>query len=159
MAVVGGAVGFTMLCIDILFGHSNPYAGILTYLVLPIVAAAGGGMAFEVGIEPPQREHVLARDDADLGPCGVQDRRRVPLRQHETIVVLVGRIARVVPHFATEERRHDLGSGAAGARVTAARLGGREDGVDPQACRDVLQRAHARGRLNWQKGGPPKGSL
>ena len=82
---------------------------------------------FEIGIDAPQREQILARDDAGLGPRGVEDRRGVALREDEPIVVGVVRIARVVPHLRKEERSHDLGRRAAGRRMAAAGLGRRDD--------------------------------
>ena len=42
-------------------------------------------MAFEVRIDPPQLQQLGAVEGAGLGPRGVQNRRRVALRQHEAI--------------------------------------------------------------------------
>ena len=72
-------------------------------------------MSLEIGIEAPQRQQLIARDDARLGPGGIEDRRRVSFRQHEAIVVGVLRVARVVAHLREEQRRDDVGRGAAGA--------------------------------------------
>ena len=69
-----------------------------------------------------QREQVLALQEAGLGPRGVQERRRMPFRQHETVVVGMLRIARVVAHLGKEQRRDDVGRRAARAGVAAARL-------------------------------------
>src|SRR3954470_930412 len=111
-------------------------------------------MTFEIGIEFPQCEQLLPRDDPGLRPCGVQDWRRVPLREDEPIIVLVARIRHVVAHLGEEERRHQFGHGTARAGMTRTRFTGREHRIDAQACGDVLQR-YARGRLDWQ-GRPPE---
>ena len=108
------------------------------------------GMPFEVGIEPAQRQQRVAADDARFRPRGVQNRRRVSLRQHEAIVVRVLRIARVVAHLAEEQRRHDLGGRAAGARMPAACFGRRTHRIDAQARGDVHQRRNARCRFYCQ---------
>ena len=59
-----------------------------------------GGQASDIlgiGVEAIGRRLRVARDDdAGFGPCGVKNRGGVSLRQHQAIVVLVPRIARVM---------------------------------------------------------------
>src|SRR4051812_33349834 len=107
-------------------------------------------MPFEIRVEFPQCEQLLTRDDPRLGPCGVQDRRRMPLGENEAIVVLVARIRAVVAHLGEEEGRHQFGHGTARAGMTRTCFTGREHRIDAQTRSNVLQRRYARGRLDWQ---------
>ena len=66
-------------------------------------------MPFQIGIEAAQLEQFTAIEGAGLGPCGIQNRRGMTLRQHEAIGIRVVRIARVKPHLGEEEGRHDVG--------------------------------------------------
>ena len=74
----------------------------------------------------------LALEQPDLGPCRVEDRRGVPLGEHEAVVIRVVRVARVVAHFREEQRRDDLGGGRAGGRVATSCFAGRADTIDAQ---------------------------
>ena len=96
-------------------------------------------MPFEVRVELPQPQELLARKEARLGPCGVQHGSSMPLREHEAIVLGVLRIARVVPHLGEEQRGHHVRSGHAARGMAASRLRGREDRVDPKLRRDIPQ--------------------
>ena len=58
-----------------------------------------------------QLQQLVARKEPGLGPGRIEDRRRVPLRQHEAIVVGILRILRIEAHLGEEQRRHDLGRG------------------------------------------------
>ncbi len=99
----------------------------------------GRRMAFEVRPERAELQQFAAIEDAGLRPRRVQDRRRVPLREHEPVAVGVVRVLRIPAHPAEEDRRHELGRRAAARRMAAAGLGGGAHGVDPQLGRDVLQ--------------------
>src|SRR6185436_11758869 len=103
-------------------------------------------MSFEIRIELPKRQQIVAADDADFCPRRVQQRRGVPLREHESVVVGILRMMRVVAHFGEEERGGKFCGGAARRRVTAAGLRGGAHRIDTEARRDVLQRGYTRGR-------------
>ncbi len=47
-------------------------------------------------------------DDASFGPRRVQNRRGMPLGQHEAVVVLAPRILGIEPHLGEEQRGHHL---------------------------------------------------
>ena len=72
-------------------------------------------------------------------PGGVEDRRRVPLRQHEAVVVGILRVLRIEAHLAEEQRRDDLGRRHAGRRMTAPGFGRRLDRIDAKLGGEVLQ--------------------
>ena len=97
------------------------------------------GMAFEVRLERPQLHQPLARKEPGLGPGGVENRRRMSLRQHEAIVVRVLGVLRIEVHLREEQHRHDVGGREAGGRMSAPRLAGRGDRIDPELCGDVPQ--------------------
>ena len=99
----------------------------------------GVGMPFEIRFDRPQLQQLLAREQAGLGPGRVENRRGVPLRQHEAIVVGILRLLRVVAHLAEEQRRHDVGGRQAGRRMAAAGLARGSDRIDAKLGRDVLQ--------------------
>lgn len=40
------SVGAMLIVIDVLWGHSNPYTGVVTYLVTPMIISAGVGLIF-----------------------------------------------------------------------------------------------------------------
>ena len=96
-------------------------------------------MAFEVGVDLPQVEQIRARKEPRVRPGRVEDRRRMPLRQHEAVVVGILRVLRIEAHLAKEERRDHLGRGHAGRRVTGTRFGRRGDRVDPELGGDVAE--------------------
>ena len=91
-------------------------------------------MAFEIGVDPPQLQQLGAIEGAGLGPRGVENRRRVPFRQHEPIAARVA----ADPSDRTASRRRTapprVGRRAAARRMSAAGLGRRRDRVDPQAA-------------------------
>ncbi len=93
----------------------------------------------EVGVEPAQLEQLGAGKEAGVRPGRIQNRRRVPLRQHEAVVVGILRILRIEAHLAEKERRDNLGRGHAGRRVTAPGLGRRLDRIDAELGGEVFQ--------------------
>ena len=96
----------------------------------------------EVGSDLAQLQQFRPVERARLGPRRVEQRRGVPLRQHEPIVVGVLRPPRVEAHLREEQRGDDVGGRAAARRVAAA---GRRRGanrVDSQAGGDVLESGH-----------------
>ena len=97
-------------------------------------------VAFEIRIDPAELQQLFARKQTGFGPRGVQNRRGVSFRQHESIVVRIPRIVRVVAHLREEERRHDLGGRQARGRMAAARFARRAHGVDSQLGGEVLER-------------------
>ena len=96
-------------------------------------------VAFEVGVQLPQVQQVSARKEPRLRPGGVENRRRMPLRQHEAVVVGILRVLRIETHLAKEERRDNLGGGHAGRRVTRTRFGRRRNRVDPKLGGDIAE--------------------
>ena len=71
------------------------------------------GMAFEVGSERAQLHQTLAGEEPCLGPRSIENRRGVPLREHEAIVVGIAGILRIEVHLPEEQDRHDVGRGEA----------------------------------------------
>ena len=61
-------------------------------------------MTFEIGADLAQLQQLGAIERAGLGPRGVENRRGVPLRQHEAIAVRVVRILRIEAHLGEEQR-------------------------------------------------------
>ena len=104
-------------------------------------------MPFEIGVDPPQLQQLGAVERAGLGPGGVEQRRRVPLRQHEAIAPRMLRILRIEPHLGEEQRRDEVGGRAAARRMSAAGFRRRPDRVDAKPRGDVLQRGNQR----WQR--------
>ncbi len=49
-------------------------------------------VAFEIRIDPPQVQEIVAVDEAHGGPCRIEKRCGVPFRQHESIVLRMTRI-------------------------------------------------------------------
>jgi hypothetical protein len=96
-------------------------------------------MPLEVGVERAQLEQVGAGKEAGVRPGRIENRRRVPLREHEAIVVGILRIFRIEPHLAEKERRDDFGRRHAGRRVTAPRFGRRLDRIDAELGGEVFQ--------------------
>src|SRR4029079_1418112 len=84
--------------------------------------------------------------DAHSRPRRVQQRRSVTFREHESIVVGVLRMMRVVAHFGEEQRGREFCGGAARGRMTAASFGGGAHRIDPEARRDVVECRYTRGR-------------
>ena len=102
----------------------------------------GVGMPLEVRVEPAQLEQVGAGKEPGVRPGRVEDRRRVPLRQHEAVVVGILRIFRIEAHLAEKERRDNLGRRHARRRVTAPGLGRRLDRIDAELGGEVFQRGN-----------------
>ena len=96
-------------------------------------------MPFEIRFELAQLHQLLAREEPGLGPGRIEDRRRMPLRQDEAIVVGILRILRIESHLREEQHRHDVGGRQARRRVAAAGAAGGSDGVDSKLGGDVLQ--------------------
>ena len=109
----------------------------------------------EIGAQLAQLQQLAPGEQADRRPRGVQERRRVPLGEHEAIVVLVLRLLRVEPHLGHEERRHDVGSRRTGGRVAAACRGRREHRVDAELSGNVVEHGDE-GRAIRRHGRPPK---
>ena len=102
----------------------------------------GRGVTFEVALQSSQRQQLAAVDEAGLGPGCVQQRRRVALRQHEPVVVVVLRVARIEPHLPEEQSGDDIRRRAAARRVAAAGLGRGAHGLDTEPGGDGLQRRY-----------------
>ena len=59
--------------------------------------------------DPTQLQQLFARKQSCLGPGGIENRRRVSLRQHEAIVIGILRGLGVVAHLGEKQRGDDLG--------------------------------------------------
>src|SRR6185369_14536410 len=90
------------------------------------------GMAFQVAAELPQFQQVLDWKQTGFGPRGIKQRGCVALRKNKSVVIVIMRVLRVIPHVAKEQRGDHICSRAARSRVSAARGGGRVDGMNPQ---------------------------
>ena len=99
----------------------------------------GSGMSFKIAPDLAQLEQFLRREKAGLGPGRIQQRRRVTLRENESIVVEIVRVLWLIPHVPEEKRGHNVGRGTARGRVPAAcsRRGGNR--MNPQLIGDALQ--------------------
>ena len=101
-------------------------------------------MSFQVGVDPAQLHQLGLVERAGFGPCRVQKRGRVPLRQHEPVVVGVLGVARIEAHVVEKQHRHNLGGRTATRGVAAARLGRRANRIDAQTRSDVVKRRQQR---------------
>ena len=102
---------------------------------------------FEIAIDLSQPEQIVRRHEAGLGPGGVEQRRRVPLREDEAVVVVVLRVPWVEPHVAEEQGGDEVGGRAATRRMAAARSARGAHGRYAQTGRDTLQRGNNRGGI------------
>ena len=96
-------------------------------------------VSLEIRPDRPQLQQLFARKQPGFGPRRVQNRRGVPLRQHEPIVVDVLRVLRIEPHLAEEERGDDLGRRQAARRMSGSRFGRGPHRIDAELSGDVLQ--------------------
>ncbi len=97
----------------------------------------GRRMSFEIRIDLSEVHQLGAIERARFRPERVQDRRGVPLRQHESVGVDVMRVFRIEPHLGEEERRQQVGGRTARRRMSGAGFGCGFHRVDPEPCRDV----------------------
>ena len=65
-------------------------------------------MAFEIRVDPPQLQQLLARKQAGFRPRGIEHGGRMTFGKNESIVIGVLRILRIEPHLAEEQRGHDV---------------------------------------------------
>jgi hypothetical protein len=93
-------------------------------------------MSFEPASELPQREELLVGEGAGGLEHGVQQRRRVALREDEPIVVGVARALPVVVEVIGQQDRHQIGRRRAGGRMAGTCRGGRADAVGPELGRE-----------------------
>src|SRR4029078_7324708 len=84
---------------------------------------------------------------AGFGPGGVENRRGVPFREDEPVVVGVVRVSDVEPHLREEEGGDELGCGKAARRMAAAGFRCRTGGIDSEARGRVLQRGYESGAI------------
>ena len=119
-------------------------------------------MALEGRADGSELEQLVATEGAGLGPRRIEQRRGVPLRQHEAIGVRGAGVLRIEPELAEEQRRDDFGGGHARGRMATAGLGGGSDRVDAKAMGDVLEgrerdsRVSGHHDLEWAgRPGPP----
>jgi hypothetical protein len=66
-------------------------------------------MTFEIRVDLSEIHQLGSIERASLRPGRVQNRRRVPLRQHEAIGVRVVGIVRIESHLREKQRGHDVG--------------------------------------------------
>ena len=99
-----------------------------------------------------QLQQLGAIEGAGLGPRRVEDRRGVPLRQHEAIAVRVLRILRIEAHLGEEQRRHEIGHRHAAGRMAAAGFRGGAHRIDAQPGGDILQSGNERRAINGHDG-------
>ena len=78
---------------------------------------------------PPRSTRSGASAASGVYKRQVQQRRGVPLRHHEPIVVGIGRVPGVEAHLGEGQGGHDVGRRAAGRGVAAAGRGRRADGL------------------------------
>ncbi len=97
-------------------------------------------MAFEIGAQLPQLEQRFARQRAQLGPHGIENRRGVAFRQDESIGVWMAGIPWIEPHLAEEQRRQQLGGRHARGGVAACGRRRGSNRFDAKTRRDVLER-------------------
>ncbi len=93
----------------------------------------------EVGVEPAQLEQIRAGEEPGVRPGRVENRRRVPFRQHEAVVVGILRVLRIEAHLAKKDGRDNLGRGHARRRMTAPGLGRRLDRIDTKLGGEVSE--------------------
>jgi hypothetical protein len=98
-----------------------------------------GGMALEVTVDLPQVCEVVTIHHAHRGPCGIQQRRRVSLAEHEPVGDRVARMIGIDAHGVEEHRGREIGRRGAGRGVTACGRGGGAYAVDSKLGGDVLQ--------------------
>ena len=102
---------------------------------------------FQIAVDPAEPEQIVRRHETRLGPGGVEQRRGMPLREDEAVVVVVPRVPRVEPHVPEEQRRDEVGGRAAARRMPAARRARGAHRGDPQSGRDLLQRGNDGGGI------------
>ena len=94
---------------------------------------------FQVAVDAPEAMQLVRWHVPRLRPSGVEQRRRVPLGQHEAVAVVVLRPARVEAHVAEEERRDEVRRRAATRRMAAPRRARCPHGLDTEPGGDVLE--------------------
>jgi hypothetical protein len=101
-------------------------------------------MTLQIGSDLTQLQQLSPIERARLGPCRVQQRRRVTLGENEAIAARVLRVLRVETHFSEEQRRDEVRRRAAARRMPAARFGSGMERVDSKAGRDIFQGGNER---------------
>jgi hypothetical protein len=98
-----------------------------------------GRASFQIGVELPERQQMLARKGACFSPSRVENRRRVPLGEHKDVVVRRARLFHVIAHHVEEQRAHDLGARCAARWMPARGCSCRLDGIDPELRGNLIQ--------------------
>ena len=94
-----------------------------------------GRVPFQVAAQFAQGGQVLPREQTQLRPNGVQQRRRVAFRENQAVVVRVTRVFWIKPHVAKEQRGGQIRGRTAGTGMAAASGGGGGNGIDAQLIR------------------------
>ena len=102
-------------------------------------------------------EELFPRNQAELGPDRVQQRRRMAFRQDESIVQRMPGVLRIVAHLREEERGDQIGGRQARRRMPASGLRRGSNRLDPEAGCDVFQCRHGR-RLYGHEHPPDRNS-
>src|SRR5262249_54366179 len=76
---------------------------------------------------------------SSLGPGGIQQRRRMTFGKNETVVVIIFRILRVVPHVPEKQSSDQVRRGTARSWMSTARRRGCSYRVDAQLIGDAFQ--------------------
>lgn len=110
---------------------------------LPETRQHGSRMALQPTADPPiAGEKLLLRHDARSPEHRVEQRRRVPLGEHQTVV---GRIVRVLPVIAqvpSLQHRHQVGGRHAGRRMPGPGSRTGAHGVHPQLLSELEHHLH-----------------
>jgi hypothetical protein len=97
-------------------------------------------MPFEVGLDGPHFLELRPIERARFGPGRIQDRRGMPLRQHEAIRFRMFGMMRVEAQLSEEQRRDDFRRRAARAGMATGRRGRRDDRIDAELGGNVVER-------------------
>ena len=106
-------------------------------------AEPGSGVTLQVGVDLPEVEQLLGREQPGLCPGGVQDGGGVTFGEYKPVIggisLLLVNSGVLVLHHSEEEDGHELCHGAAGGRVAGLARLGHLDTVDPQLGGNVSQ--------------------
>ena len=97
------------------------------------------GVALQVRAILAQGDEVLTREVTALGEGRVQRRRRMALREHQTVTLGIVGVLGVDVHLVKIEHRQDVGAGKRAARVAGACRSERLDDVNAKLVCDCLE--------------------
>ena len=103
---------------------------------------------FEIRVKVAHLQQLGAIEEAGLRPRRVENRRGVPLREHEAIGAGVLRVFRIEPEFREEQGRNQFGGRRAAGRMAGARRGRRNNGVDAQPGGNVGESGNENGTIH-----------